>query len=163
MVDERAVLADGLIAHHLEHGADLGFDLVVVFDVFQSELALLSDAELQRCVKIVDQLLDRCRVDAEVGLNVGTEDTRFERFDVAKYGGEGGPLHDPCVVAWLLRPDLFGGKRVNVEVETASELTRGMTVADWWGVSGRAPNATWVRDVDAEGLFALLVERLGRL
>ncbi|MGP9821895.1 nucleoside hydrolase [Salinarimonas sp. NSM] len=87
----------------------------------------------------------------------------FERFDEAKYGTDGGPLHDPCVIAYLLRPDLFRGKRVHVAVETGSELTRGMTVADWWGVVDAAPNATMLRDVDADGFFALLTERLARL
>lgn len=87
----------------------------------------------------------------------------FERFDVEKYGSEGGPLHDPCVIAWLLRPDLFRGRLINVEVETRSPLTRGMTVADWWGVTDRPRNATWLREVDAEGLFDLLTERLARL
>jgi len=87
----------------------------------------------------------------------------FERFDVQKYGSEGGPLHDPCVIAFLLRPDLFGGRLVNVEVETGSELTRGMTVTDWWGVTDRPRNATFLRDVEAEGFFALLTERIGRL
>lgn len=87
----------------------------------------------------------------------------FERFDVEKYGSEGGPLHDPCVIAWLLRPDLFRGRPCNVEVETASDLTRGMTVADWWHVTDRPRNATWIRDVDAGGYFALLTERLATL
>lgn len=84
----------------------------------------------------------------------------FERFDVAKYGSEGGPLHDPLVIAWLLRPDLFTGREVNVEIETVSDLTRGMTVADWWGVTQRPRNAFWLGDVDAEGFFGLLVERV---
>lgn len=87
----------------------------------------------------------------------------FERFDVAKYGSEGGPLHDPCVIAFLLRPELFHGRLCNVEVETGSELTRGMTVADWWHVTDRPRNATWIRGLDAEGYFALLTERLARL
>ena len=87
----------------------------------------------------------------------------FERFDVAKYGSDGGPLHDPCVIAYLLRPDLFGGRHINVEIETRSELTMGMTVADWWGVTGRPANAMFMRHVDADGFFALLCERLARL
>ncbi len=87
----------------------------------------------------------------------------FERFDKEKYGSEGAPLHDPCTVAYLIRPDLFTGRHVNVEVETASPLTLGMTVTDWWRVSGRTPNATFMRDVDADGFFALLTERLARL
>jgi purine nucleosidase len=87
----------------------------------------------------------------------------FERFDVAKYGSEGAPLHDPCVIAWLLAPDLFDGRRINVEIETESPLTRGMTVADWWRVSGRAANALFLRTVARDRLFALLTERLARL
>ncbi len=87
----------------------------------------------------------------------------FERYDVNKYGGEGGPLHDPCVIAYLLRPELFRGRECNVEVETGSALTMGMTVVDWWGVTDRPKNALVMRDIDAEGYFALLAERLARL
>ena len=87
----------------------------------------------------------------------------FERFDREKYGSEGAPLHDPCVIAWLLRPDLFTGRKVNVEVEVESPLTRGMTVADWWGVTDRTPNALFLGGVDADGVFALLTERIARL
>lgn len=87
----------------------------------------------------------------------------FERFDVAKYGSDGGPLHDPTVIAYLIAPRLFTGRFINVEIETQSELTLGMTVADWWGVSNRAPNAMFMGDVDAQGFFDLLTQRLARL
>ena len=87
----------------------------------------------------------------------------FERFDEEKYGTDGGPLHDPCVIAYLLRPELFNGRQCNVAVEIASELTMGMTVVDWWGVTDRPKNALVMRDIDADGFFALLTERLGRL
>lgn len=87
----------------------------------------------------------------------------FERFDEEKYGTDGGPLHDPCVIAYLLKPNLFKGRSCNVTVETASELTMGMTVIDWWGVTKRQKNALVMRDIDSDGFFALLTERLGRL
>ena len=87
----------------------------------------------------------------------------FERFDENKYGTDGGPLHDPCVIAYLLKPELFSGRHINVTVEIVSEMTMGMTVADWWGVTGREKNVTYLRDVDHEGFFALLIERIGRL
>lgn len=86
-----------------------------------------------------------------------------ERFDLEKYAADGAPLHDPCVIAYLVRPDLFSGRHINVEIETRSELTQGMTVADWWGVSGRAANATFIRSVDADGFYSLLNERLAVL
>jgi purine nucleosidase len=87
----------------------------------------------------------------------------FERFDIEKYGSDGGPLHDPTVIAYLLKPELFSGRDCNVEVETAAPLTVGMTVVDWWQVTGRKHNARVMKDVDADGFFALLTERVGRL
>ena len=87
----------------------------------------------------------------------------FERFDIEKYGSKGAPLHDPCTIAYLIKPDLFTGRHINVEIETNSELTRGMTVADWWGVTDRTANAYFVGDINAEGFFQLLTERLARL
>ncbi|HVW58023.1 MAG TPA: nucleoside hydrolase [Rhizobiaceae bacterium] len=86
-----------------------------------------------------------------------------ERFDKQKYAGEGGPLHDPCVIAYLLAPDLFRGRECNVTIETLSELTLGMTVVDWWGVTDRPKNALVMRDVEHEAFFAMLVQRIGRL
>jgi purine nucleosidase len=87
----------------------------------------------------------------------------FERFDKEKYGALGAPLHDPCVIAYLLAPELFSGRHINVVVETVGRYTTGMTVADWWRVSARAPNAMFMREVDAEGFFRLLTQRLARL
>ena len=86
-----------------------------------------------------------------------------ERFDLAKYGSIGAPLHDPCVIAWLIRPELFEGREINVSIETASELTMGMTVADWWRVTDRPANALFLRSGDADGYYALLTDRLARL
>ena len=86
-----------------------------------------------------------------------------ERFDKQKYGSDAAPLHDPSVIAYLLKPNLFSGRFINVEIETKSELTLGMTVADWWGVSDRIPNAEFINEVDVEGFFSLLTNRLGNL
>ena len=86
----------------------------------------------------------------------------FERFDKEKYGSQGAPLHDPCTIAYLLSPELFSGRRINVEIETEGRYTLGMTVADWWRVSGRPENALFVGDLDADGFFALLVDRFAR-
>ncbi len=99
----------------------------------------------------------------EVGDMVAAWTDFFERFDMEKYGSKGAPLHDPCTVAYLIRPDLFSGRQINVEIETQSDLTRGMTVADWWGVTDRPKNAMFMGDVDRDGYFALLTERLSRL
>jgi purine nucleosidase len=87
----------------------------------------------------------------------------FERFDEQKYGTDGGPLHDPCVIAWLLHPELFTSRDVNVSIECESELTMGMTVIDWWRVTDRKANATVCRGINADGFFDLLTKRLATL
>jgi len=87
----------------------------------------------------------------------------FERYDEAKYGWDGGPLHDPCVIAYLLKPELFKGRHVNVAIETQGELTRGMTVVDYWGVTGRVKNCNYLRSGDSDGFYELLFERLATL
>jgi purine nucleosidase len=86
-----------------------------------------------------------------------------DRPDTEKHDSGGAPLHDPCAIARLIRPELVSGRHVNVAIETVSELTMGMTVADWQGVSGRAPNALVAGAIDAGGFFDLLTERLARL
>ena len=98
-----------------------------------------------------------------VGITVAQMTDFFERFDKEKYGSAGAPLHDPCVTAYLINPDLFTGRHINVAIETGSELTMGMTVADWWRVTDRPANATFMGDIDADGFFALLTDRLARL
>src|SRR5579862_3362633 len=84
-------------------------------------------------------------------------------FDEGKYGWEGGPLHDATVIAYLLAPEIFSGRTVNVEVECSSDLTLGMTVVDWWGVTGRTPNVHFIRDINADAYFDLVIARLARL
>ena len=103
------------------------------------------------------------RIGNKAGAAVAAMLTFSETYDLQKFGWDGAPLHDPCVTAFLIRPELFEGRRVNVEVETGSALTRGMTVVDFWRVSGREPNAFYVRLGDADGFFQLLTERVARL
>jgi len=89
--------------------------------------------------------------------------TFSEDFDLRKYGWQGAPLHDPTVIAYLLQPGLFEGRQCNVAIETASALTVGMSVADYWHVTDRPRNATFMRSGDAAGFYRLLTERLARL
>lgn len=86
----------------------------------------------------------------------------FHRFDTKKYATEGAPLHDPCTVAWLLKPELFCTKLCNISVETESELTMGHTAVDFWHVTDRPHNVSWACEVDADGFYDLLCERLAR-
>lgn len=89
--------------------------------------------------------------------------TFSEGFDLKKYGWEGAPLHDPTVIAYLIDPTIFEGRECNVTIETTSELTIGMTVTDYWHVTDKPKNATYIRSGNADRFYDLLTERLARL
>ncbi len=87
----------------------------------------------------------------------------FQRFGNEKYGTATRPLHDALAVGYLLWPELFSGRRCNVEIETASALTVGMTVVDWWGISGRPANCLWLTGCDRDRFYGRMLERLAGL
>jgi purine nucleosidase len=87
----------------------------------------------------------------------------YGSYDRTGRGQAGAPLHDPCVIAFLLNPALFGGRECHVAIETMGEHTLGRTVVDWSGRTPHVPNAMVVDEIEADGFFALLTERLGRL
>tara|TARA_R110002096_G_scaffold5508_5_gene25748 strand:+ start:20569 stop:21522 length:954 start_codon:yes stop_codon:yes gene_type:complete len=113
-------------------------------------------------------LSTRARVDRIAALGNPVADATagmlsfFHRYDVEKYDSPGAPLHDPCTVAYLLQPNLFKTRLCNVAIETESELTMGHTAVDFWHVTERPKNVHWAYDVDSDGFYDLLTERLSR-
>ena len=122
----------------------------------------LAPLDLTHKILVTKARFDRIEAVGNAASHAVVEMLTFsEQFDRNKYGWDGAPIHDPCVIAHLLRPGLFSGRDINVEIETGSELTRGMTVADWWRVTKRPANCLFLKDADVDGFFDLLVERLG--
>jgi inosine-uridine nucleoside N-ribohydrolase len=68
------------------------------------------------------------------------------------FGFDGAPLHDALAVAHLITPQVIKTRKLNVEIETDGELTRGRTVADVYGITGRRANTDVALEVDI-GLF----------
>ncbi|MBL8701690.1 MAG: nucleoside hydrolase [Alphaproteobacteria bacterium] len=83
----------------------------------------------------------------------------FDRRDPDRYGSMGGPLHDPCTILYLLQPELFTARSAHVEICHDAGPAFGQTLADWWNLTDREPNAEILVDVDADGFF----DRLGAL
>jgi len=86
----------------------------------------------------------------------------FRRHYHKRYGYEGAALHDPCAVAYLIRPELFKTRLMNVEIEIAEGPTFGRTVCDYWHVTDKPQNCEVAIEVDAGGFFDLLLERVGK-
>jgi inosine-uridine nucleoside N-ribohydrolase len=109
-----------------------------------ARLAALRRAGAGRCLAAL------CDMQAAVPLS-----RRFERLGAA--------LHDPCAIAWLLRPELFTGRECSVCVDLGPGPSRGRTVIDRWARTVAPANALVLETLDADGFFALLAERLTRL
>jgi inosine-uridine nucleoside N-ribohydrolase len=79
------------------------------------------------------------------------------------FGFDSPPLHDPVAVAAVIEPDLLKTRPMRVDVECTSDLTRGETVCDFHGVTGKKPNADVGVELDREGFFEILYGALDRL
>ena len=87
----------------------------------------------------------------------------YVKADMEHYGLPGGPVHDASVIAYLLAPQLFSGRQVNLTIDSREGPTFGQTVADWYGTLKQPTNVFWVNDGNAQGFFDLLTQRLQRL
>ena len=82
-----------------------------------------------------------------------------QRIERTIVGWHSAPLHDPCTVAWLLKPELFRLKPCRIAVETDSDLTRGHTAVEFRVDAQTAPHL-WAVEADGQGVFDLITERL---
>ena len=84
---------------------------------------------------------------------------------MASYGKSDPCLHDPCVIAYLLEPSLFGGGDAYVEVDCSSVLSRGRSSAATaeFMQAGQVANCAVKTDVDADAVFRLISDRFARL
>lgn len=87
----------------------------------------------------------------------------YVKADMVHYGLPGGPVHDASVIAWLLKPELFSGRQINVSIDSREGPGFGQTVADWYDTLQQPKNVFWVENGDAQGFFDLLTQRLARL
>jgi purine nucleosidase len=126
---------------------------IVMLGLDVTHKALVTDERLARIEAIGTPVAEACS---------GLLDF-YGRYDRQRYHIPGAPLHDPCVIAWLLQPELFSGRERRVEIETEGTHSVGRTVVDWWQRGTAPPNALVINEVDDDGFFGLLTERLARL
>ncbi|MBF2029636.1 MAG: nucleoside hydrolase [Oscillatoriales cyanobacterium C42_A2020_001] len=134
-------------AAHVVLSAGLPLTLVTL-DVTHQAIAT---PERMQAIAAINNIVSR----AAIGLL-----KHYGEYDMKRYGTAGAFLHDPCVIAYLLRPELFTTQSTYVEVELTSELTLGRTVVDLWQSTPHPSNAKLVVTIDAEGFFQLLVQAL---
>lgn len=72
-------------------------------------------------------------------------------------GWPGTPIHDACAIAWLLDPEMFQSKHLNVQIDLDGEWTQGATVVDYTGETGLSPNVEVVFDLDRKKFEQMLL------
>lgn len=114
-------------------------------------------------VLVTEERLQRLRdLPGHVASKVVELLTAYDRNDPKRLGRMGGPLHDPVVIAAVLRPELLEQQHVAVGVEIHSPTTLGHTYADFFDKMDTPPNVFVQTDINVDGFFDLLIERLGR-
>jgi inosine-uridine nucleoside N-ribohydrolase len=109
------------------------------------------------------ELEQRLRASGRVGSFVADLNVFFSRYHRETYGWDGAPIHDAVAMAEVIRPGIVTTVHRNVEVERESDLCRGRTVVDRWLRTERPVNVHVGVDLDVEGFFELLVERIASL
>lgn len=87
----------------------------------------------------------------------------YVEHDIKEYGLPGGPVHDATTIGYLLKPEMFKGRMVNVEVDTREGPTFGATIVDYYHTTKKPENARWITEGDTQGFFDLLTAQLAKL
>ena len=133
-------------------------------EVFESGLPItMSGLDVTHQVGAGPDERERLRSTGRVGGVVAGFLDYFASTYESVFGFEAPPLHDPVAVAAVLEPGLLKTRPMRVDIECGSDLTRGETVCDLHGVTGKAPNVEVGVELDREGFFRMLYEALGRL
>ncbi|MGM0936659.1 MAG: nucleoside hydrolase [Pseudomonadota bacterium] len=73
-------------------------------------------------------------------------------------------LHDPCVIAYLIQPEIFSSVEGNIYIEYGSKTLFGHSlVTNSTKNKVTKPKCTIVTDVDSSKLMPLIAERIGTL
>lgn len=131
--------------------------------VFQSGIpVVMAGLDVTHKAQIMAEDIERFR---QIGNPVATTvaellDFFMQYHKTEKWGFKGAPLHDPCTIAWLLKPETFTTLERWVGVETQGKYTQGMTVVDYYFLTNNKPNTILMIDIDREAFVDLLAERL---
>ncbi|MGB5822935.1 MAG: pyrimidine-specific ribonucleoside hydrolase RihA [Proteocatella sp.] len=98
----------------------------------------------------------------KVAVMVGELLEFFIKFHKEICGWDFAPLHDPCAVAWLINPDMFTSKKLNVQIDIEGEHTTGCTVTDFLNRFDLEPNTDVLLDVDRHQFVDMLIDAVNQ-
>lgn len=86
----------------------------------------------------------------------------FIKFHKEICGWDFAPLHDPCAIAWLINPDMFKSKKLNVQIDIDGEHTTGCTVTDFLNRLDLEPNTDVLLDVDRHQFIDMIIDAVNK-
>lgn len=76
------------------------------------------------------------------------------------FGWEGGPLHDPITIAYLIDPTVLTVKPMHAEIDIRSVQSYGRTNCDFFGYQKLEPTADVAIDIDVEKFWNMIEDGL---
>ena len=139
------------------HGAQVVFDRVAEFSIPTTVIGLEVTHQVLATLPYQQQIQDLNNPASRAVLQMLL--TYSQAPEANDRGFAGAPLHDPCVIAYLLQPDLFETRSAHLTIETQSSLTLGRSAIDWNVSNSSLKIAT---GVNSQGFFERLIEALSR-
>ena len=164
---ERIVLMGGAVAEgNVTPAAEFNIwaDPEAAHRVFTSGLDVtMVDLDVTHRALVTPAHAGQLRESGRIGTVVAELLEFYGGFHRAVYGWGGSPIHDAVAVAHVIDPELVKVERLNVRIDTESELCRGRTVVDLWRRTGLEPTANVAVGIDSQRFVDLLLQRLARL
>lgn len=88
--------------------------------------------------------------------------TFFNRTQKEVYGWEGGPLHDPVTIAYLIDPSVLTLKEMFTQIDIRSEQSYGRTNCDFFHYLKREPNSRVAVDINVEKFWNIVEQEIAR-
>lgn len=82
--------------------------------------------------------------------------TFFNKSQKQVFGWDGGPLHDPVTIAFLIDPSVLTNKEMFTQVDIRSEQSYGRTNCDFFHYSGKQPNSHVAIDIDVNKFWDII-------
>lgn len=107
------------------------------------------------------EIMQRMRKNSNVAADLFCDlMTFFNMKQKEVYGWEGGPLHDPITIAYLIDPSVLVVKEMYTQIEIRSEQSYGRTNCDYFNYSKKQSNSLVAIDIDVDKFWNIIEQSI---
>jgi ribosylpyrimidine nucleosidase len=115
--------------------------------------------DVTRKVLCLPSVVDKMRVADNVASKLFVDlMTFFNKTQKEVFGWDGGPLHDPVTIAYLINPSILTLKSMVTEIDYSSAQSYGRTNCDLFGFSKAPHNSEVAMDIDVDAFWQVIRE-----